>query len=259
LVTGHRWIAGNDELFFACGHHLEADQIPLCEATRLLMNRCSGLLFARERLEKRVFTAGDADFVGRNIAKAQLALGDALLVAHGRYHWSAQERHRQLERLTQATPAPWLQNVCWQHAIGVDFKLRPERSNASRDELAARHASIASIGREVWLWIEVSRLAANFASPRAYAEWPHDKWPESAGLRNALVNFRALGWRPFGQARAGRHPRQRILNALTLLLWEPEALSSPALVRFLQRELQTPASTFPDLMRAYRVLWSRVN
>jgi hypothetical protein len=143
--------------------------------------------------------------------------------------------------------------------LGTDFKLHPERSNASRDEFAAHHAAIARIAREMWLWIEVSRLGVNFASSRAYAEWPHDKWPEASAVRNALVNLRALGWRPLREGRAGQHPRSRILNALTLLLWEPEALSSPALLRFLQRELQTPASTFPDLMKAYRVLWSRVN
>mgnify|MGYP006142135189 CR=1 FL=1 len=39
----------------------------------------TGLLFARERLDRPHFTAADADFVGRNLAKARLALGDAVL------------------------------------------------------------------------------------------------------------------------------------------------------------------------------------
>ncbi|PYL00604.1 MAG: hypothetical protein DME19_04505, partial [Verrucomicrobia bacterium] len=76
-----------------------AERIPLCEATRLLMNRCSGLLFARERLECAEFSPVDADFVERNLAKAQLAFGDAVLTAFGRYHWSCLERHKRLKSL----------------------------------------------------------------------------------------------------------------------------------------------------------------
>ena len=105
LVMGHHWFAGDDTLLAGCEPHRDAAQIPLHEATRLLMNRCSGLLFAKARLAKPDFTADDADFVGRNLAKAQLAFGDVLLTAHGQYHWSCQERHRRLEQL-DLTPLP---------------------------------------------------------------------------------------------------------------------------------------------------------
>src|SRR5690606_26068981 len=49
LLSGHRRLVGRDDLFDGCEHHTVAEDIPLAEATRLLMNRCSGLLFARER------------------------------------------------------------------------------------------------------------------------------------------------------------------------------------------------------------------
>ena len=94
LVMGHHWLIGNDDLFIGCEHHRDATRIPLHEATRLLFNRCSGLLFASERLAKNDFNSADADFVGRNLAKAQLALGDVVLAMSGRYHWSCLERHR---------------------------------------------------------------------------------------------------------------------------------------------------------------------
>src|SRR6185295_5994072 len=79
LLWGHRWIAGNERLLHGCDHLRDARQIPVMEAVRLLMNRCSGLLFAKERLLREVFTSAEADFVQRNIAKAELALGDAVL------------------------------------------------------------------------------------------------------------------------------------------------------------------------------------
>ncbi len=61
-----------------------------------MFNRCSGLLLARELLRKSALSSEEADFIGRNLAKMQLALGDAVLTAFGQYHWSAWERHRRL-------------------------------------------------------------------------------------------------------------------------------------------------------------------
>src|SRR4030095_12726252 len=57
LVMGHRWLGGEEGLLRGCEHHREAQDIPLSEATRLLMNRCSGLLFARHHLTQKPFTA----------------------------------------------------------------------------------------------------------------------------------------------------------------------------------------------------------
>ena len=56
-----------------------------------------------------------------------------------------------------------------------------------------------------------------------------------------------------------RHPRERIFNAMTLLLWAPAAVTDPATLRLLQRDLQTDATSFAALMRPYRELWARVN
>ena len=259
LLMGHRTLVGDEALLARCAHHRRAEDIPLAEATRLLMNRCSGLLFAREKLAKREFTGADADFVHRNIAKAQLALGDALLVAHRHYHWSAVERHHRIERLATESSLPWLDEVRGHHAAGVAFKLHPERSLASRETLQVNHASIAALAREVFLWIEAQRLRTAFATPAAYALGAHDKCPELPALRNIAVGARALGLRSLLDRRPTRHPRERVLHAMALLLWERDALSSAPLLDRLQGELRSRATTFPELMRAYRELWARVN
>jgi hypothetical protein len=259
LIVGHRWLVGDEALLQRCAHHRVAEDIPLSEATRLLMNRCSGLLFAKEKLAKQEFTGADADFVRRNIAKAELALGDALLVAYRSYHWSARERHRQVERLARSAPMPWLHDVCRHHAAGVAFKLHPERSRSDHGTLFGLHAQLTDLARDVFLWLEDQRLDASFASTTDYALSTHNKCPELSPRRNWLINARTLGARPFLEARAGRHPRERILHALTLLLWEREALSSPTLVARLQSELRTNATSFPAFMAAYRDLWAKVN
>src|SRR5205823_5685264 len=52
LLMGHRSLWGQEDLFENCAHHRLGHRIPMEEATRLLMNRCSGLLFAKEKLAK---------------------------------------------------------------------------------------------------------------------------------------------------------------------------------------------------------------
>lgn len=260
LVRGHRWLIGREELLAGCEHHGEAEEIPVSEGTRLLMNRCTGLLLAREKLQRPEFTANDADFVARNIAKAELALGDAVLVAHAHYHWSVRERHRLLERLARTETQPWLPDVRRHHARGVEFKLHPFRSAETRETLLGRHAAVTALAEQVWLWLESRRLAHDFASITDYATTTSiDKWPTQTPLRNALVHVKALGARPLREGRATQHPRGRVLTALGLLLWEPRVPQTPALLQHVQRELQTDAADFRGLMAAYRRLWPQVH
>jgi hypothetical protein len=258
LITRHRRLHGDPALLAPCAHHRAAESIPLAEATRLLMNRCSGLLFARERLEKKIFTPADADFVHRNIAKAELALGDAVLVAYRSYHWSARERDHLLRQVARCDPVPEIGAVGRHHALGVEFKFHPIRSTASREALQPRHDVVKDLAKTVWLWIESKRLGLAFTSPREYAELPLEKSPDTEPARNLLVNLKAFGGRP-PLAASFRHPRNRILHALPLLLWEPSTLTSPELLKRLQSELRTHATTFPALMEAYRAIWQHVN
>lgn len=259
LMLGHRWLIGDDRLLARCSHHRDGERIPLSEATRLLMNRCTGLLLALQRLEQSNFTAADADFVRRNLAKTQLALGDALLVTRREYHWSVRERQRRLDAWAPAASMPWLNEVRELHSAGVEFKLHPVRSLETRQSLLAAHTRVSELACAVWLWHEQQRMCARFESVRDYAESALNKCRETSPRRNVLVTLRALGLRPLLSPRASRHPRERILNTLPLLLWERASLDSPELRSFLQRELQTDASDISGLVRAYHTLWAKVN
>jgi hypothetical protein len=259
LLLGHRWLLGNGGLLFGCTHHRIAEDIPPAEATRLLMNRCSGLLFAQERLERDEFTGADADFVQRNLAKAELAFGDAVLTTFGQYHWSCQERHRRLQRLAPAEPPAWLDEVRTRHAAGLKFKLHPERSAASREALRASHAAVAALGLQVWLWQERGRLGAPFASAGAYAESKVNKCPETRRARNLLVNLKLAGLRSLFQSDPFRHPRERALHALCSLLWERAARPPPPRRDPPGAALGPPPAPFSDQVSSYRALWQRVN
>lgn len=261
LVSGHRQLLGPEKLFDACGHHLAAENIPLAEAGRLLMNRCSGLLFARERLDRKDrFTAEDADYVRRNIAKAALALGDVILTVRGQYHWSCRERHHRLLGLNPDPALRCLDQVRRHHKVGVAFKLHPHRSHGVLAQLESHHAEVTALSLQLWLWLESLRLDTSFSSVRDYLEAPLNKCPETQAARNWLVNLKAFGLRSgLVTGRCFRHPRERILNSLTLLLWEPEALASSRWRRRLHADLCTHAPDFPGMILAYRELWTRVN
>ncbi len=231
LVMGHRWLVGDDSLLAGADHHRDASRIPLHEVTRLLFNRCSGLLFAKERLQRTEFTPDDADFVARNIAKAQLALGDALLASEGRYHWSCIERR---QRLGAA------EVIRQHHATGVEFKLHPYRSRMTRDELVRIHGDISRLAGDVFLELESQRLGQRFDGAADYAAHKVNKCPEQPAWKNLLRQLRtprvALGVPQPGI----RHPREALLNALAAMLWNRAPVNH-------------------ERIRAYEALWHRYN
>lgn len=258
LVSGHRVLAGKPRLFAGCEPHLDAGKIPLHEATRLLMNRCSGLLFAQEKLKREHFTAADADFVQRNMAKAQLAFGDAVLTVLGRYHWSCQERCERLRRLLPPEIIPWPNELRRHHAAGVDFKLHPVCAAEPRTTLAERHAKITAFALAVWLWLESRRLAQRFVSARDYALSLANKCPGNNPWRSLLLNAKIFGPLALFRANRRRHPREIILNTLALLLWDMEALRDEPVERVMN-QLRPPLATMNDPMAAYKSIWRKLN
>jgi hypothetical protein len=231
LVMGHRWLTGGDELFTGCEHHREAARIPLHEATRLLFNRCSGLLFASERLAQKDFSAADADFVGRNLAKAQLALGDVVLAMAGRYHWSCRERHRRLQELAGTSPA-----LLSHHAAGVEFKLHPQRSARTHDELRQEHAALSQLAQNIFLQLESRRLKIKLSTPVEYTTSKTNKCPEVPLWKNVLIHLRTRGIPPG----LTRYPREHLLHELVTMLW-------------------TKQTANPHSIQQYAALWNRFN
>jgi hypothetical protein len=226
---------------------------------RLLMNRCSGLLFSMEKLQAAAFGEAEADFVGRNLAKARLALGDVLLTAHRQYHWSCVERHHRLQHLLSLAPLDWETPLVQHHAAGVDFKLHPRRSKESREALSAQLDTIRAAACDLWLWLESYRLASSFTSIWEYSTSSLNKCPHTQAWKNFLLHLEALGGRGLWQASSTRYPRERLLRALPLLLFDPAVCERPESLQAVQSALCTSATTFPGLVDQYRRWWHRFN
>ena len=140
----------------------------------------------------------------------------------------------------------------------MEFKLHPESGAAPRESLAAAHNEVTAFALKCWLWLEARRLGRTFASARAYAEDACDKCPGSSAFLNILLNLRADGFRIRAKPGPWRHPRQRILHSLALLLWEPQATADPGLQGRIQTELNLRRRDAGQWIPEYRALWNRV-
>ncbi|MHB2020670.1 MAG: hypothetical protein ACYCW6_27345, partial [Candidatus Xenobia bacterium] len=192
---------------------------------RLLLNRGTGLLWAM-RVEAGVEPSPDWDFVRRNYYKCALALGDALLIAHGRY----QPRHAgRAEKLADlADPA-----FCDRYQEALSFKLRPDSVPLDTPPLEA----LAQSWGAVYLQVEAKRTGRPWASLDAYCDSPEcrETGPPDR-LRNLLRNLRqgTLAW---------RHPREALYRQL------------PALLHLTRR----PPRNWAAAGAAYLATWRRYN
>jgi len=117
LREGHVVIYGDKEVLDILPDY-DLHDLPRSEGLRLLLNRGAGLLFVRQRLEQEKISAGDRDFIGRNLNKAVLACGDVFLLLRRKYCLSVRERLALLEELAPELAAPYRR--------AVRFKFSPE-------------------------------------------------------------------------------------------------------------------------------------
>jgi hypothetical protein len=117
LKRGYYPVCGED-LLAEYLPELPAAELPYSEACRLLLNRGMGLYLAGEKIAGK---SNDTDFILRNIYKAILGAGDALLIASGEYRWKIAERLDFTEK--NDILASWQ----FLYREAVDFKHSPHR------------------------------------------------------------------------------------------------------------------------------------
>lgn len=256
LISAHRLVHGDESWLAHCQHHRAAHRIPLHEATRLLFNRCSGLLFSQEKLLAPEFSTADADFVGRNLAKAKLALGDVILAMRREYHWSCRERHKRLRKLDADGALQSFNSVVPLHAQGVEFKLHPIHSDRSISEFRSELDFLKELAGRLWLLLEEARLGKSFLNLPSYSVDRTPKCPETNPLKNRLINARRFGSAAIFD---DSYPRERLLRSLPLLLWTPNCVNDLETRSFLHQQLRTTATTYSEVVRAYETLWRIYN
>lgn len=171
LREGHRVLDGPADLV-ARMPAIDPARLPLIEATRLLVNRGLGLLWARIYLENALASPATFDgdrrrFTINAIHKAALAMGEAALIAAGQYHLSYRERAARVA----CVPIPLgpALEVRAAHAAATRFKLQPVIDIDPPAALAEWWARVRGWHELIFRWIEERRLATTLARWGDYA------------------------------------------------------------------------------------------
>ena len=117
LKRGYYPVCGED-LLAEYLPELPAGELPFAEACRLLLNRGMGLWMAGDKI---AHNSPDTYFIMRNIYKAILGAGDAMLIANGEYRWQLSERQKAIA--ATELPELWKDFYC----EAVEFKRAPHR------------------------------------------------------------------------------------------------------------------------------------
>jgi hypothetical protein len=210
LVHGHVVLRGPQDVIRRNAPPAIGRDLPAVEATRLLLNRGAGLLWA-SRVARGIEAEPDPDFVRRNSFKCGLALGDAVLIAHGRHATPYRGRDTALAGLAGDKPdvaALDLQDV---YETALRFKFSPD----ALPQRAPESSALASQWGAVLLHVERRRTGHAFPDLDAYAAWTGIR--ETARhrprhwLRNALRGLQ-MGSGPT------RYPRELLFRQLPTLL-----------------------------------------
>jgi hypothetical protein len=250
---GHQVLVGDDPTPSMPLYRVE--QMPHIEATRLLLNR--GVLLWGDRTRSKAPGGGEeASGTGLRNAKALLAIGDALLIVDGAYHWSYQGRLANAGRRAAF------------ESFGEDLRAR------YITELKSRIAGISSVGRfgqseetsallsihaAVLRFVEERRLGRSFSNWRDYAEcdlqYPRYLTPSwikrFAHLIGAFGPPRGSG---FYRRHVGRAPEEVLLGAY------PSCAYGSAGADWLKSALNWPPSDLPTPLAVwenFHRVWTR--
>ena len=119
LKRGYYLVCGED-LLAEYLPELPSEQLPYSEGCRLLLNRGMGLLLAGEKISGN---STETDFILRNLYKAILGAGDAMLITNGLYRWKLDDRMALIENMENLS-GDW--KAYYREA--VNFKRSPNRS-----------------------------------------------------------------------------------------------------------------------------------
>ena len=125
LLNGHIVTKGPSDILTAHAPAGLKETLPAIEATRLVLNRGAGLLWAL-RVVRGAEKKPDADFTRRNYYKCILAMGDGLLIAHQRFATPYRGRDDRLTRLEADAPEVATFELGALYHEALRFKFNPD-------------------------------------------------------------------------------------------------------------------------------------
>ncbi len=137
LLAGHEVIYGSESVLNTVPH-LGWRELPWSEAARLMLNRGTGILLAAEKLNSgAVLNEEDLTFIRRNLHKAALGCGDALLLVKHNYRQTGHERSKAI------LSANYMPRLAEAYLAALEFKYTP--TVLQNEDLTAFHQSILQL------------------------------------------------------------------------------------------------------------------
>jgi hypothetical protein len=195
------------------------DDIPLSEGTRLLLNRGTLLLMLRKQHASMSHLEGEERLEAiKYLAKAYLAMGDCLLMAHGDYSVSYVEKRDTIRRWHEDPRFTWIVEQYWD---AIDFREWGDPLRYQGIDLEERWQECREEFLRFFLWFEGRRLGMEMHSIEDYfvALTLSTRQVESLAKSMAL-NLMLLGTHSVspGLRWLWKHPRYRLYCVLLCLL-----------------------------------------
>jgi len=252
LRLGHMVALGDTDVMSAYPHS-DIGRLPLEEVLRLLTNRGMGLLLARDRLAGSPGAPADRDFVARNIHKAALAAGDALLVMHGAYDHSYRRRAEAFSCLG-ARPDVAAFGMGEVYAEAVRYKLRPDEP--SWRSLGERCDTVVSRYPAILYQITERLLRRPVRDYRGYVDALRSSVGDGALPRRLALTARDCGVAAVFDAWGRHHPRRRIQMAMPSILFGDTTVPEAEVAAALRVARTAPLTA---IRMRFDALWQRLN
>ena len=259
LKWRHRVLAGDPRALDGIASP-PVDELPLAEFSRMMLNRGALLLMnARDLSDRATVRVRSCERFLRYFSKGLLAAGDARLAAAGRYHPSVDERARRLREL------PWSgdgrERFLELYELAVRIKLGGEPARVLQPGEPHRLQRLAiHEWLEAYRILESARLGTAPRTWQSYASAAVDKgqggkrwWSPLQHVALATLSCVTRARLP-DPVRALRHPRERLMAALPLLLES----GVPGQSRLAAEALGAPAdAAWPQLAELFLADWRR--
>jgi hypothetical protein len=196
----------------------EGSRIDVFEAVKLLLNRGVGLLLSEQKLAAGELDEAGNEFVTRNIYKAIMAIGDALLMCEGIYHWSY-VRRLELMKSISSRQSVKESGIYQGYLDSMEYKLRPKRNIFDQQQLAAMLEEVkGGLMRMFYITAAKAYPAKKAGDYRMFAEKMFDTGCLCTIAKNKLLNLKAFGFAGINFRWFFKYPRQRLLFCLPYFL-----------------------------------------
>ena len=208
------------------------EDLPFFEGMRLLLNRGTGILLAEQRLQLNTGNIKDQEFIERNLHKAALGCGDALLIARHALLGSGIERQIKLDELEMPP------KLCSAYSEALEYKYCPTYGDLEK----------------LLSWLTSSKKLF-FETVENFFALTADPWPLNSRAHYARANFRDR------KKTFSERLRNFILNMLYLRkLPNPLLVTvAPQMKIFAMLIDSLKNTTDDDLHKRYLELWQRFN